>query len=223
MSRRALLFVLLAALGGGCHRERDRPAPDATASAPAPASAAAASDANVVSEATGRSLVENNCLSCHAADMVAQQRLTAKQWASVVKKMHGWGAPVEPENVEPLIAYLAAHQGPSAAPYAPAAVPAAEAARAVDPLPDGPFAGGDAKKGLVAYHEMCAPCHAENGRGAEVGVNLVDRPLLHRAADFARWVRVGRGRMPGFKDVGDAQIADLLAHLRALTPAARQH
>jgi len=62
---------------------------------------------------------------------------------------------------------------------------------------------------------MCAPCHAEDGRGAEVGVNLVDRPLLYRAADFARWVRVGRGRMPGFKDVGDAQIADLLAHLRA--------
>jgi mono/diheme cytochrome c family protein len=206
--------VLLAALASGCHGDPDRPVPAATASSAGSASAAP-SAAPVVAEAVGRSLVENNCLGCHAADMIAQQRLTAKQWANVVKKMHGWGAPVEPENIDPLIAYLAAHQGPSAAPYTPATISAAEAARAVDPLPDGPFARGDAKRGLAAYHDLCAPCHARDGRGAELGVNLVDRPLLYRSTDFARAVRSGRGRMPGFKDMGDAQIADLLAHLRS--------
>ena len=150
--------------------------------------------------------------------MIAQQRLTPTQWAGVVKKMHGWGAPVEPENIDALVAYLAATYGPTAGPYRVETLSAVEAAAAVASQPDGPFAGGDAGRGAVTYHELCATCHADDARGAALGVCLADRPLLYRAADFSRIVRTGRGRMPAFRehDVPDPSVADLLAHLRAL-------
>ncbi len=181
-----------------------------------PSAAPSASALPVVSAATGRALVANNCLSCHTEEMVAQQRLTAKQWDKVVKKMHGWGAPVEPENLEPLIAYLAATYSLETPPYQVPTISASAAAAMLEPQPDGAFAGGDAKRGASSYHDLCATCHAEDGRGAALGVDLVDRPLLYRAADFARVVRSGKGRMPAFSEasVPDKQVADVLAHLR---------
>ena len=215
-----LVFVLGAALVAvGCKDDKAAPAPPSRASQVALASAAPnASTAPVPTEAAGRALVANNCLSCHTDEMVAQQRLTAKQWDKVVKKMHGWGAPVEPENVDPLVAYLAATYGPSAGPYNVPTISASAAAAALEPQPDGAFVGGDMKRGAASYHDLCATCHAEDGRGATLGVGLVDRPLLYRAGDFARVVRAGRGRMPSFSEasVPDKQVADVLAHLRRL-------
>ncbi len=216
---RAAPFVLCVSLLAACKSDKPLPAPLASASQIAAASAApSASTAPLLSEAAGRSLIAQNCLSCHTEEMVAQQRLTAGQWGNVVKKMHGWGAPVEPENVDPLVAYLAATYGLSAGPYRAPTIDEGAAAAALAPQPDGAFAGGDAKRGAVSYHELCATCHAEDGRGAALGVNLVDRPLLYRAGDFARSVRVGRGRMPSFGDqaVPDRQLADVLSHLRTL-------
>ena len=216
---RALPLVLCASLLAACKSDKPLPAPLPSASQVAVTSAApSASAAPLLSDAAGRALIAQNCLSCHTEEMVAQQRLTAKQWGNVVKKMHGWGAPVEPENLDPLVAYLAATYGLSAGPYRVPTISAASAAAALAPQPDGAFAGGNAKRGAVSYHELCATCHAEDGRGAALGVNLVDRPLLYRAGDFARTVRVGRGRMPSFGDqpVPDGQLADVLAHLRTL-------
>ena len=150
--------------------------------------------------------------------MIAQQRLTLSQWTAVVKKMHGWGAPVAAENIEPLIAYLATVHGPAAGPYLVAPLSAADAAAAIAPQPDGSFARGNAGRGKATYHELCATCHADDARGAELGVGLADRPVLYRATDFARAVREGRGRMPAFRDqdVPDPRIADVLAYLRNL-------
>lgn len=217
-----LAFTLGAALvAASCKDDKAAPAPPPSASPVALASAAPSESASagatpVPSEAAGRALVANNCLSCHTDEMVAQQRLTAKQWDKVVKKMHGWGAPVEPENVEPLVAYLAATYGLSAGPYNVPTISASAAAAALEPQPDGAFAGGDAKRGAASYHDLCATCHAEDGRGATLGVGLVDRPLLYRAGDFARVVRSGKGRMPSFSEASmpDKQVADVLAHLR---------
>lgn len=215
MSSRAttVLWALCALLLSGCKSEHGPPAPTPSASAPAPPSAAP-----ILSNTAAHALIVDNCLSCHAEEMIAQQRLTPAQWGNVVKKMHGWGAPVEPENIDPLVAYLAATYGPSAGPYRVSTLSATEAAAAIAPLPDGPFASGDAKRGAVAYHELCATCHAEDARGAAMGVCLADRPLLYRAADFARVVRTGRGRMPAFReqDIPDHSVADLLAYLRIL-------
>ena len=211
----ALALALSAALAGACkgNHEAAPPVP-----VPAPVPVPVPSAAPILPEAAAHALIVDNCLSCHTEEMIAQQRLTQKQWEGVVKKMHGWGAAVEPENIDPLVAYLAATYGPSAGSYRVPTISAAEAAAALAPQPDGPFAGGDAKRGAVTYHELCATCHAENARGAALGVALADRPLLYRAADFAHTIRLGRGRMPAFRepDLPNPQLADLLAHLRTL-------
>jgi hypothetical protein len=56
--------------------------------------------------------VEAACYACHSADLLAQQRLTPKQWTATVEKMTRWGAVVPPEQKTPIIDYLAKHFGP---------------------------------------------------------------------------------------------------------------
>jgi mono/diheme cytochrome c family protein len=162
-----------------------------------------------------RSIVVNDCLGCHDEPLLLQQRLTAKQWAAVVKKMLGWGAPTEPENVEPLVAYLAAHYGPDAGPYRVPEIDLARVEAAFAPLPDGKFANGNVKKGRLLYAESCASCHGVDGHGSPTGMSLADRPLLWHAAEIAAIVKKGRGRMPKFP-ISDAQIAAIVAFMRTL-------
>ncbi len=216
---KALFLVLCVSAAGACKSEQGSPAP-APSAAPAPSTSAAASPAvaPMISPAAAHALIASDCLSCHAEEMIAQQRLTKAQWTAVVKKMHGWGAPVEADDIDPLVTYLAAVYSPAAGPYRVAAVSAEEAAAALDPQPDGLLVGGNAARGKATYRQLCAVCHGEDARGAELGVGLADRPMLHRATDFAWVVRAGRGRMPAFReqDVPASHLADLLAHLRTL-------
>jgi mono/diheme cytochrome c family protein len=167
-------------------------------------------------EEPAEAIVANNCLSCHSEELLAQQRLTPKQWAASVKKMQSWGAPVEPEDVEALVAYLAAHFGPSAPRFKPAPIDVKAAAAAFAPLPDGPFKSGSVKKGRALYQTACLACHGEGAHGSPMGMNLADRPLLARAPEFAQVTRAGRGRMPGFSTLSNGDIAALLAYLRTL-------
>jgi mono/diheme cytochrome c family protein len=160
-------------------------------------------------------LVINNCLACHAEEMLQQQRLTAKQWAAVVKKMQGWGAPIEPENVEALVRKLSAAYGPDAGAWKPASIDAAKASAALAPLPDGKWKRGRPDKGKALYAVACLSCHGADGHGSPTGVNLADRPLLWRGDELARVVRKGRGRMPSFP-LADGDIASLLVFLRTL-------
>jgi len=51
--------------------------------------------------AVDTAFLKNDCVACHTADMVAQQRLTDKQWPKSVDKMRGWGAPTEDDEVQP--------------------------------------------------------------------------------------------------------------------------
>lgn len=60
----------------------------------------------------GKELVEAACIRCHSADMLAQQRLTEKQWTATVEKMMRWGAVVKDDDKAPVIAYLTKHFGP---------------------------------------------------------------------------------------------------------------
>ena len=209
-----LVLALCASLAGGCKIEQGSPAPPPSAtSAPTIPSVAP-----LISPAAAHALIVENCLSCHAEEMIAQQRLTPTQWSAVVKKMHGWGAPVAGEDIDPLVAYLATIYGPAAGPSRVDTLAAEDAAAAIAPQPDGLFAGGNAARGKATYHALCATCHGEEARGAERGVGLAERPTLYRANDFARIVHEGRGRMPAFRepDVPDPKIADLIAHLRTL-------
>jgi DMSO/TMAO reductase YedYZ molybdopterin-dependent catalytic subunit/cytochrome c553 len=196
--------ILLFALGARAAR----------AEQPSQASRGARSDSEQVARAD--ELVTNNCLSCHTEEMLTQQRLSEKQWAAVVKKMVGWGAPVEPENVEALVARLAAAYGPSAPRFEAPRVDAARAAAELARLPDGKYGGGNADKGKTLYQQACGKCHGADGRGSEAGMALADRPLLWRASELAAITRRGRARMPGFPSLSDRDMAAVIAYLRRL-------
>jgi Quinohemoprotein amine dehydrogenase A, alpha subunit, haem binding len=59
-----------------------------------------------------RADVETACYACHSADLLAQQRLTPKQWTATVEKMMRWGAVVPEDKKTPIIDYLARNFGP---------------------------------------------------------------------------------------------------------------
>lgn len=54
----------------------------------------------------GRQEVESACLSCHSTDILAQQRLTEKQWSASVDKMIRWGAVVADADKPKMVLYL---------------------------------------------------------------------------------------------------------------------
>ncbi len=57
--------------------------------------------------------INNDCLACHSAGMVLNQpALTKAQWTAEVHKMiDTYKAPVPPEDVDPIIAYLVQTKG----------------------------------------------------------------------------------------------------------------
>ena len=61
----------------------------------------------------GKLFADKACLQCHGTDLPRQQRLTEKQWTSVVEKMMRWGAAVNPDDKNALIGYLSAQLGPN--------------------------------------------------------------------------------------------------------------
>jgi mono/diheme cytochrome c family protein len=216
MSRLALPMAAAAALLA-CKQDRDAPAREGKeVKVPVKPLAAQAVPLSAEQEAHAKQLVRDSCLACHSNEMMEQQRLTPAQWTANVKKMQGWGAPMEGDEPQLLTAYLSQRYHVDAGPFELAAADPAHVAAAIAPTPDGPFAGGDAKRGLAVYTSSCASCHGPDARGAAVGTNLVDRPVLYRAAEFAEVVKKGRNRMPETPNVRDADIASLLAYLRSL-------
>lgn len=161
-------------------------------------------------------ILGNDCLACHTGDLIRQQRLTEKQWRKSLDKMRTWGAPTEDDEVEPLLAHLAATASRDAAPPARQTISADEAASLFVREADGGLAGGNAARGRALYADRCAPCHADDAKGSATGVALAGRKVLDRASAVAAVVRAGRGRMPDYADTTDAELADLLAYLRSL-------
>jgi mono/diheme cytochrome c family protein len=182
------------------------PAPKADA----PVAAAPAIDAEA--RAHAHQIVEQSCQICHAIDLVQSQRLAKATWEKEVKKMIGWGAPVAPEEVAAVAAMLADEYGVSVPPSPPPSLSTTEVAASF--ALDEPSAGGDAKHGAAFYQLACASCHGGGGVGGPIGPALVERPILHRAHDFAHVVRTGLRRMPAVP-VDDATMRDLFAFLRA--------
>ena len=62
--------------------------------------------------ASGESVYNATCRSCHEDDMSAQQRLSAAAWGRTVDKMVRWGAKVSAEEKPALVAYLTSRWGP---------------------------------------------------------------------------------------------------------------
>ena len=61
----------------------------------------------------GPAVVNTRCTLCHSGDLITQQRLDRAAWTRVVDKMIKWGAPVNPEEREALLNYLAASYSPT--------------------------------------------------------------------------------------------------------------
>jgi len=59
----------------------------------------------------GSEILQRRCLSCHQAELVRQQRLTATGWTREVEKMMRWGAGVRNDEKQPLINYLSSGPG----------------------------------------------------------------------------------------------------------------
>jgi mono/diheme cytochrome c family protein len=207
MIPRLSLLVLLLLLVACSKSTPPPPLTDATAKSAAPELAVT----------DGKSLVSGACFSCHTEHMLAQQRLTPAQWQKVVTKMQGWGANLDPSEVAPLVAFLSVTYGPDANAYQPESLAAAEASSELAGLPDDPLPPGDAARGKPLFIDKCSGCHGQDARGA-LGVSLIDRPFLYRAPEFASTIRKGRGKMLPLP-LTDAQVADLLAHLRTLRNA----
>ena len=60
----------------------------------------------------GEATYRKACLTCHDADMIAQQKLTPTGWTRSVEKMMRWGAAVTDAEKQPLVDYLASRFGP---------------------------------------------------------------------------------------------------------------
>ena len=218
---KARWMAVVAVILVGCPKSQPVTEADASTNASADASADAGADADAEASAVdGHALVAGACLSCHSEHMLAQQRLTEAQWEKVVTKMAGWGANLDPTEVAPLVAHLSATYGPDAGDagdYEAGTITAAEAMAEIAPLPDGLFPAGDAERGKPLFIEKCSACHGQDARGS-IGVLLIERPLLYRAAEFAKTVNKGRGKMLPIA-LSDAEIGDVLAHLRRLRNA----
>jgi len=217
--RGAGLLCGAAVMLGACRTLPAAPGPEMAAPprpAPMPAWPAVVPGLTAGELSDGEALVQNNCLACHSVEMLQQQRLSAGQWEAVVKKMRRWGATLEDEYEAVLVATLAKAFSQDAARYPAPPLTPEEAEAAVAPLPDGSFAGGDARRGGALFTEACGACHGLEGRGGTIGVNLVDKPRLYRAPEFAAIVRAGKGRMPAYELLTDEQLADLIAFLRGV-------
>ena len=64
-------------------------------------------------EGPGSDLANNNCLACHSARMVLDQpALSQAQWRAEVEKMlTAYKAPVDPKDVDAIVAYLVSIKG----------------------------------------------------------------------------------------------------------------
>lgn len=61
----------------------------------------------------GAERINRDCLTCHEADLIVQQRLTRAGWNRELDKMVRWGASVKSEDREVMLDYLARHFGDS--------------------------------------------------------------------------------------------------------------
>jgi cytochrome c2 len=204
--------IAVLALVGACRSKGDQLA--ARNDAPAPSNSAATTSPSH----RGAEIVNEACLACHSEEMLRQQRLTPAQWDKVVKKMAGWGANVAVDDVPIVSAYLTERYGIDAGPYEVSTMPASDVLHELASQPSALYDVGNADRGGSLYGARCASCHGADARG-QIGVNLVDRPLLYRPVDFARVVATGRPKMPAQPSTTDTEVADMLAYLRRMRPS----
>lgn len=163
-------------------------------------------------------LVEESCRICHARELVDSQRLSAPQWRAEVEKMVRWGAPLAPDEVAPVAAYLAETLGPNLPVQPPPTIAVSTALAVTTSAPASSRADprGSTRRGATFYRADCATCHGDPPLG-EKGPELVFRPVLDRPEEFWQVVLEGRHRMPSFAGaVPRGQLSDIYAYLKSL-------
>jgi cytochrome c oxidase cbb3-type subunit 3 len=176
---------------------------------------AGADEERLAQRAFAQQIMKDNCLICHAQEMIAGQRLTMPQWKAEVEKMIGWGAPLPPEQAAPLIEYLGQQYSETQPVEKPSRMTYEQAVATVRPEASASELHGDSEGGAKLYSTHCMNCHAPNAQGAELGPNLVGIATLLRPSEYLAVVNDGLRRMPGFKTlVTPQQAIDILVWLR---------
>ncbi len=103
------------------------------------------SQSQVVSE--GRNIFGQACIQCHGIGHIMIKGKTEEGWRDTVYSMISRGAQMMPDEIDPLIAYLAATYGPDSAASAAAGATSGGSAT----LPDEP--------GRVILDRTCTACH----------------------------------------------------------------
>ena len=177
----------------------------------------------------GRKVFQESCLICHSAELSESQAITEAQWAAEIDKMIGWGAPVAKDERDDLQLYLAETFVRRDHAPGPGRMSAdqVEAEGRADARPEA-LAGSDPARGGPLFASQCAACHGSDGRGGNVGNNLVEKPVLLRPAEFHQVIVEGRHKMPSFRiALNTDQERDILAWLRRqgepTANAARKH
>ena len=96
----------------------------------------------------GREAFGQACVQCHGLNRTTIQRKSAQGWRGTVYSMISRGSPLMPDEIEPIIAYLAATYGPDAAPPGGSGESSSESSA----LPDEP--------GREILVRSCVQCHA---------------------------------------------------------------
>lgn len=152
------------------------------------------------------------CQMCHAAGMLAQQRLVRAQWDKTVAKMAKWGPELEEGEPEDLSSYLSGPHSPAASPQRPVLLTKAELMARL--APERHADRGHPEAGAAVYAKDCAVCHGKDARGLKAPA-LIGRPVLARPSEWAKVIRDGRRRMPAYDDrLSSEQIQDMLVWVR---------
>lgn len=96
------------------------------------------------------------CVQCHGLRPVLLQRKTADWWRDTVQSMIGRGAQVMPEEIEPMVSYLAATYGPQS-PTQASPAGQTEDRSPVSPMSAEVLPEGSGRSVLM---ERCLTCHA---------------------------------------------------------------
>lgn len=111
------LKLFLVVMIAGCGAATDDPPQAPAAQAAGPAAGPVELDAATGLKMAGDwQLVRNNCIGCHSAALITQQRGDAAQWLGMIRWMQAkqnlWA--FDPDTEARIVAYLADHYPPSA-------------------------------------------------------------------------------------------------------------
>jgi cytochrome c len=126
VTRFVSLVLLLAACGTACAQEE--------------------APARTLIPGKGVELTTARCVICHDATHITRTKLSRGEWEFNIKNMIERGAPIAPDEIAPILEYLALYYNRDVAPPAPAAA-----------------AGGDAITNLLNSN-ACTACHQTDKR-----------------------------------------------------------